>query len=400
MSSIKVEKFIRAEPSEVFHYFTNATAYRDWLCDVATVQPHPGGHIYLCWPGEYYMSGEFVELENNKTVSFSWLGHNEPRSTQVEVSLKKKKDGTLIKLVHRGMGKGKKWATIGESYEKEWRRSLENLASVLETGADLRITTRPLLGIYTSEFNPEIAAQLCVPVNYGVRLSGIVDGMGAQLAGLQKDDVIVSMDGRELTPNVPLTSIAATKHAGDVVDVTYYRGPDRKTIKMTLSGRSIPPIPTSGAELSKQVEPIYRQYEAEFEALINSSTEKECSYKPGLNEWSANEILAHLIHSERGWQNYASEIVTGHEPSYDDFGGNLQAHIDGTTAVFTTKDYLFRELKASDAESLAMLALLPDDFVSHKGRFWKLTFLADQNSYHLQTHLEQMRAAIESARKK
>ena len=399
MSSIKVEKLIQAPISEVYHYFTNSTAYRDWMCDVATLQSYTGGHIYLCWLGEYYSSGEFIQLEKDKFVSFTWLGKNEPHKTQVDIMLKRKKGGTLVKLTHRGIGKGKKWETIGETYEKEWRSSFENLASVLETGADLRITRRPMLGITVGEFNHDIAAQLCVPVDVGVRLEGVVDGMGAQAARLQKDDVIVALDGHDLTTGIPIGSAIASRHAGDVVEVTFYRGSEKKAVKMTLSGRSIPPIPASGAELARQVEPIYRQYEAEFEALLNSASEEECAHKPSPSEWSANEILAHIIHSEIGWQNYASEIIAGYEGAYDDFGGNLQARIDGTTAVFHDKSELFRELKAHDSETLMMLANISEDLVTHKGRFWKLTFQASQNSYHLQSHLEQMRAAIGAARK-
>ncbi len=399
MSSVKVEKFIAAPVSEVYRYFTNSTAYRDWMCDVASVQAQPGGRVYMCWPGDYYTSGEFLQLENEKTVSFTWLGRNEPHTTQVDVSLKKKKGGTLVKLTHRKIGKGKKWEQISEGYNREWNNSLDNLASVLETGADLRITRRPMLGVYIGEFNHDIATQLCVPVDVGVRLEGVVDGMGAQKAGLQKDDVLVSVDGQDLTATHPIGTIIAARHAGDVVEVGYYRGEEKRTAKMTLSGRRIPAIPASGAELARQIEPMYRQFEAEFEKLLNAASDEECSHKPGPGEWCANEILAHLIQSEIGWQNFASEIIQGHEGAYDDYGGNLQARIDGTTAIFATKAALMRELKAHNAETLAMLAHLPEDFPAHKGRFWKLTFNASENSFHLQTHVDQMRAAIESARK-
>jgi uncharacterized protein YndB with AHSA1/START domain len=400
MSSIKVEKFIQAPPSEVYRYFTNSTAYRDWMCDIATLQPHVGSHIFLGWLGEYYSSGEFLQLEKDKFVSFSWFGRNEPHQTQVDISLKKKKGGTLVKLAHRGLGKGNKWVEIGEAYEKEWGSSLENLASVLETGADLRITRRPMLGVFIGEFNREIATQLCVPVTVGVRLEGVVDGMGAQKAGLQKDDVVVSVDGKDLPEGVPLGTAITGKHAGEVVEIGYYRGPDKKSVKMTLSGRQLPPMPASGMELSKQVEPTYRQYEAEFETLLDGASEEECAYKPGSGEWSVNEILAHLIHSEIGWQNYATEIIQGHEATYDDYGGNLQARIDGTTTAFPTKGALLGELKSHDAETVAMLSHLPEDFPQHKGRLWKLAFNANENSLHLKGHLEQMRAAIEAAREK
>lgn len=398
MASVKIEKLIQASPSEIYHYFTNSTAYRDWLCDVATVRPRPGGHIYLCWPGEYHTSGEFVQLEHDKFMSFTWLGRNEPHQTQVDVSLKKQKEGTLVKLAHRGIGKGKKWDTIKEAYEKEWRSSLDNLASVLETGVDLRIARRPMLGVNIGEFNAEIAAQLCIPVEYGVRLEDTVEGMGARLAGLQKDDVIVAMDEKELAEGFSLLSILSSKHAGDEVEVIFYRGQQKKTAKMTLSGRTIPPMPASVAELAKKIEPTYRQYEAEFEALLDEASEEECSHKPAPEEWSVKEVMAHLIQSELGWQNYASEIITGSESAYDDYGGNLQARIDGTTSTFPTKSALMRELKAHNSETLSMLAHLPTDFVLHKGRFWKLSFQARQNSYHLQTHLEQIKAAIQSSK--
>ncbi|MFZ2098598.1 MAG: SRPBCC domain-containing protein, partial [Anaerolineales bacterium] len=369
MSSKKIERLIQTSPSEVYHYFTNSSALRDWMCDVATTNPHPGGHIYLCWSGNYYSSGEYIQLEKDKYISFTWFGRGEPHQTKVEISLKKKKDGTLLRLTHRNIGKGEKWAMIAETYEKQWQNALENLASVLETGPDLRITRRPMLGIYVAEFNPEIAEQLCIPVESGTRLEGVVDGMGAQKAGLQKDDVIVAMDGKEITTGVSFTSLIGSKHAGDEVDVTFYRGPEKKTLKMPLSGRSIPPIPASGVDLSKQVEPIYRQYESEIEKLLKAASEEECTFKPEPSAWNVKEVLAHLIHSELGWQNYASEIMTGFEGSYDGFGGNLQAHIDGTTTIFPTKDALFKELTAHDAETLSMFAHIPNEFISHKGRF-------------------------------
>jgi len=399
MSSKKIEKFIQTSPSEVYQYFTNSTALKDWMCDVATADPRPGGRLYMCWPMDYYTSGEYLKLEKDKFVSFTWFGRGEPRQTRVEVSLKKRAGGTLVRLAHRGIGKSQKWVEIGEVYEAQWRSALENLASVLETGPDLRITRRPMLGIYIGEYNSTIAAELCVPVEFGIRLDGVVDGMGAQKARLQKDDVIVAMNEHELLAGDSLTSIISTKHAGDVVEVAFYRGAEKKSVKMTLSGRPIPVIPTSSTELAKQIEPIYQQYEKEIEAVLNTASEEECSHKSSPSDWSANEVLAHLIHSELGWQNYASEIIGGHEGAYDGFGGNIQARIDGTTAAFPTKGLLLNELKAHDAESLAMLAHIPLEFLSHKGKFWKIVYQANQNSYHLQSHLEQIRAAIQSARK-
>ncbi len=398
MSTVKLEKFIKAPSSEVYRYFTSSTALRDWMCDIATADPHPGGHLYLCWPGDFYSSGEYLQVEKDKSISFMWFGRGEPHKTRVDVTLKKQRGGTLVKLSHRQIGKGQKWAEIAKVFEIQWRSAFENLASVLENGADLRITRRPMLGIIIDDYNAEVAAKLRVPVDYGTRLSDVVDGMGAQKAGLQKDDVIIAVDGHELTTGTSLASVMASKHAGDVVELVFYRGPDKRTAKMTLSGRPIPPIPASGLDLSKQVEPIYQQFEKEIEEILNDASETACSHKPAPSEWSANDALAHLIHSELGWQNAASEIIGGTEAAYDDFGGNIQARIDGTVSIFQTKDELLKELKNHDAETISMLAHIPTEFLSHKGRFWKLSYQAHQNIYHQQLHLAQMRSAIQSAK--
>jgi membrane-associated protease RseP (regulator of RpoE activity) len=255
-----------------------------------------------------------------------------------------------------------------------------------------------MLGITTDEFNSAIAQKLGIPVSQGLRIAGVVEGMGAQKAGLQSDDVIVKLDEYEITGG-SVFSIFIQKHkAGDVLKVTYYRGSEKRITEMTLSSRPIPPIPVSCSELLKQVQPVYQHYEDELEDVLKNSTDEECSKKPTPREWSAKEVIAHLIHSELGWQNVMSEIMGGYEGSYDDFGGNNQAHIDGTVATFSTKDELFRELKDHDAETLNMVSHIPSEFLTHKGKYWKLVFQINQNAFHLQSHLDQIRSAIHAAR--
>lgn len=398
MSTRKLEKFIQAPVTEVFTYFTNSTALRDWMCDVATADPRPGGRLYMWWTGDYYTSGEYLKVENDEIVSFSWFGKGEPHATKVDIALKKKKNGTLVKLAHRKLGKSEKWKAIGDTYEKEWHNSLENLASVLVNGPDLRITRRPMLGITINDFNSGIAEKMGIPAIKGLRLGGVVPGLGAEKAGLQGDDVIVKLNEHEITGGGSFNVFIADKHAGDDIEVTYYRCSEKKTTKMTLSGRPIPNIPGSGLELAKQVEPTYKHYEEAIESLLRNASEAECAHKPAPEEWSANDVLAHLIHSELGLQNILSEIIGGHEGAYDDFGGNIQARIDGTVSTFHSKDALFTELKNHDAETLSMYSHIPDEFLTRKGKFWKFAFQATQGSYHLETHLEQMRLAIQSAK--
>jgi hypothetical protein len=167
---------------------------------------------------------------------------------------------------------------------------------------------------------------------------------------------------------------------------------------MTLSGRPIPTIPASYLELSKEVENQYRQSIVDIEAAINGANEAQCTHKPNPKEWSINDILAHLIQSEVGWQNRASEIISGTEGAYDEYSGNLQSRIDATLRIYPTKASLITQLKAVQAETVTFLASVPADYLTHKGRFWKLVYEVAQNPYHIHSHLEQIQKALQAAR--
>ncbi|MES0361631.1 MAG: SRPBCC domain-containing protein, partial [Anaerolineales bacterium] len=175
---------VNNSPESLYDAFTNATQLREWLCNVATVVPRPGGRIYLWWNSGYYTSGEFTHTESGKEVSFTWHGRGEPDPTQVKVSFKAQDSSTLVSLDHSGMGTGDEWEQTISEIDKGWKTSLKNLASVQETGEDIRFIMRPMLGIILDEFNPEIARRLGTPISEGIRLSGAVEGMGADSADL------------------------------------------------------------------------------------------------------------------------------------------------------------------------------------------------------------------------
>ncbi len=103
-----------------------------------------------------------------------------------------------------------------------------------------------MLGILFGEFNAEIAKELAVPVNEGVRLGGVVDGLSAQGAGLQKNDVLVELAGVGLKEWGDLSPILQGHRAGERVELVYYRGGARHSISMTLAKRPLPGNPLEG----------------------------------------------------------------------------------------------------------------------------------------------------------
>jgi uncharacterized protein YndB with AHSA1/START domain len=397
--TLKFEQRVEAPASQVYRAFTNGTALREWFCDVSTVDPKPGGRFYVYWNAGFYAAGEYTQIQPDEKVAFSFNGRGYPVSTLVRVLVVPQNGGTLVTLEQSGVGQDEAWANIVEEIKRGWEGSLENLASVLETGIDLRFVRRPMLGITTSDFNAEIAEKHGIPVREGIRLDDLVEGMGAKSAGLQSGDVIVEIAGRSVTDWGSLSAALQVHHAGDTVKVIFYRGGEKKKLDMKLSGRPLPEIVWEPEALAEEARKEYAQIETELERLFEGMSEEQAAFRPTPGDWSAKDTLAHLIHSERGWQQWVGEMVGGHQPFYDDWGGNIRARNAATLAAFPTLAELIAELKRLHRESTALLANLPADFVARKGTYWFLAYSVLEDPYHFYSHLEQMRAAIEAAPK-
>ena len=397
--TLTYEKFLQAPPSLVFQAFTNASALREWMCDGATVAPQPGGRFYAWWNAGYFASGEFIDVEAPKRAAVTWQGRGQVPDTRVQVLLEATDGGARLTLAHTIEGSGQDYEQTIKDFKAEWPRSLENLASVLETGQDLRFVKRPMLGIFLNDFNAEIAARQGVPVSEGVRLQSVIEGMGAEAAGLRSDDVIISMGGRPVTDFPSLTVALQGHQAGDTVEVVFYRGPELKTVQMKLSGRSLPEIPATAAEMAERTWAISQNDLTELEAFLQGVSEEEASYKPAAEEWSVKEILAHLIHSERGLQAAIVEMYAGFERIADDFPGNIYAQVAATVSAYPSLSDLHQELERSLKESAALIKAAPTEFVARKGSFTRLGYnCLDTTGSHLNTHLEQIQAVVEEAR--
>ncbi len=392
-------QFIAAPPAQVFRAFTNASAMCEWLCDMATLEPHPGGRIYIKWSGAYYTTGQFLQVEPDRLLTFTWQGRAEPRATQVTVNIRPVKKGTRLRLGHRGLGRAAAWDQIAAEYEKGWLSSLANLVHVLEHGPDLRVVRRPMLGVNLSDFNAEIASRLGIPVSQGVRLDNVVEGLGAHAAGLQKDDLIVGLDGDPITDYASLSGVVARHQAGSSVELVFYRGAEKRTTHMVFSPRPVPEVPPTPALLAAEFEQRCIATRDRLDQFLAGVSEDQASFKPAPGEWSIKEVLAHLIQGERVWQHLLSDMIGGYESHYDDWGGNLQAWIEATVVAYPALDDLVGELKRLRIETRTLLERLPADFTARKSTYWRLGTQVLQLPYHDDIHLEQMQAALEAARK-
>ncbi len=398
-TTVTSEQFIKVQPFQVYYALTHAEALHEWLCDFATVAPRPGGRLYLWWHGDFYSAGEYIALEENKSVKFKWFARSEPCATEVNVTLSPRDAGTLVTFAHI-VPDGDEWKQRAQGFKAEWDSTLRNLASVLETGIDRRTFDRPMLGINISDFNPEIAKKLSVPVSQGVRLDDVRAGMGAFAAGLCKDDVIIELDKKPITNDYgSFVAALQGKKGGDKVEVVFYRGPLKKTVTMELSKRPVPDISWNPVELAELVRHKYEDTLTRLEACFKGVSEAEADHEPSPGEWSANQTLAHLIQSERGWIANLDDAVGGYERLSDDWGGNLPGHIRATVAAYGTFRNMLDELKRLSVEMVSFLAALPKSFVDRKASYFLNAVQVLELEAHTTTHIDQIKAALAAARK-
>jgi S1-C subfamily serine protease len=121
--------------------------------------------------------------------------------------------------------------------------------AILDDYAKYGYIRRPTLDIVTLPIGPDDAEQIGLPVDYGILIERVLPGGAAEKAGLHGGtqryykgnmpvmlggDLIIAMDGEEITTPQDLSAAMNAHRAGDTVTVTIFRGRKRMDIKVTL----------------------------------------------------------------------------------------------------------------------------------------------------------------------
>lgn len=98
--------------------------------------------------------------------------------------------------------------------------------------------TRGFIGVNISELNPKLAAGLKLPKNQrGVVVSEVIEGEPAAKAGLQRYDVIISINDKPIGDGRQLVNSISSFSPGSSVSVKVLRGGKEKDIKVTVGKR-------------------------------------------------------------------------------------------------------------------------------------------------------------------
>jgi len=132
---IVISRTILAPPARVYAALTRAEGWCAWCCERAECDAQVGGRLHIYTDG-YNAYGEFTELEEDRSVAFTWDGDGEP-PTLVHVSLDRQDDGTVMTFQVTGLCSEQEWAGFADTLERIWGRVLNNLKAVLEAKAEI-----------------------------------------------------------------------------------------------------------------------------------------------------------------------------------------------------------------------------------------------------------------------
>jgi serine protease Do len=101
--------------------------------------------------------------------------------------------------------------------------------------------TRPWIGVYYLPVSPALAAEEDLPVEYGALIGtttgsgdAIFPGSPAEDAGLQVGDIIVSVDGEQITADTELSTLILPHAPGDTITLRVLRDNSTREVEVTL----------------------------------------------------------------------------------------------------------------------------------------------------------------------
>ena len=188
------------------------------------------------------------------------------------------------------------WARPGEQPPSE-RRS-EARPQSEQPSTERRLEARPQsepphargqvgLGITAAPLPPEMKDM--AGTDKGVLINSITDGSPAAKAGLAAGDVIISIDGQEMTSPAQVVDLMHQHKAGDQVKIAYYRMGKRQEATVTLGeisgvapgmprGRGLGTGPTGGQEGMEGLDEIFKQM-PQLQGMIEKLL-------PDIEEWA------------------------------------------------------------------------------------------------------------------
>ncbi|MCW1383318.1 Do family serine endopeptidase [Novosphingobium sp. KCTC 2891] len=113
----------------------------------------------------------------------------------------------------------------------------EIAAPIVEKLKNGQAIERGYLGVRIQQLSDDLAASLGLAKNRGEFIQSVEPGQGAAKAGLQAGDVVVKVDGKDVTPEQTLSFIVANTAPGKRIPIELMRNGQRLTVQAVVGKR-------------------------------------------------------------------------------------------------------------------------------------------------------------------
>ena len=184
----------------------------------------------------------------------------------------------------------------------------EPIVKKLIAGEEIR---RGYLGVRIQPMNEDLAAALGLPERRGEFVQSVQPGEPAAAAGLQAGDVVLSVDGKDVTPEQTLSFIVANISPGARVPLVIMRDGQRRTVQVTVGQRP------SAQEIAQQ------QFDPDAELPDSQQLPSEGGY---IEETLGVQVipLTPRIASQLGMSETSGLVITAVDPNADATRKGLQ----------------------------------------------------------------------------
>lgn len=128
---------------------------------------------------------------------------------------------------------------------------------------------RGYLGVQIQNMSPAMASSLGLPKDRGEIIAGVEPKGPAAAAGLQQGDVVMKVNGQEVTPDTSLSYIVANTPIGTTVPVEVVRGGKRVTVNARIAERPSEAL-LAGQPQEEEAAPVEDDNQAGAEAARKS----------------------------------------------------------------------------------------------------------------------------------
>jgi len=111
---------------------------------------------------------------------------------------------------------------------------------IMQQALDGQELSRPWIGIYYTAITPALADEQDLPVDHGALIASssgqpaVFPGSPAEEAGLQDGDIIVAIDGEQITADSDLSLMIVPHKVGDTITLRVLRGSSTRELDLTL----------------------------------------------------------------------------------------------------------------------------------------------------------------------